>query len=310
MQDVDLNLLTALDALLAKGSVAKAARRLGLSDSAMSRTLSRLREATGDPLLVRAGRTMVPTPRADELRERARDLAQEAKAVLRPAPAALDLATLERTFTIRAADGLVEVLAIRLIAAMADTAPGVCLRFAPKPNKEIGPLREGLIDLEIGVAPSDAAPELRIQALYSDRFVGVVRADHPLFAAPITPQSYAACSHVVVTRRGQARGLVDDGLAALGLERKIVAVVTSFPAALAIAKGSDLLALVPSWLTRDMPADLVSFPLPVATSEITVSQLWHPRLDADPAHRWLRGLVLSACKDLSRAPPADSPPPR
>jgi DNA-binding transcriptional LysR family regulator len=310
MQEVDLNLLLALDALLAQNSVTKAARRLGLSDSAMSRTLSRLREATGDPLLVRAGRTMVPTPRAEELREQARFLAQEARIVLQPKPASLDLATLDRTFTIRASDGLSEILAIRLIKATAGVAPNVCLRFAPKPDKEVGPHREGLLDLEIGVPPADAAPELRLQALFHDHFVGVARADHPLLRAAITPERYAACSHVVVSRRGKVRGLVDDELAILGLERKIIAVVTSFPAAMAIAGGTDLVALVPSWHAAKMPDGLVSFPLPVQTSEITISQLWHPRYDADPAHRWLRGLVLAACKDFSPASGGDSSLPR
>ena len=308
MQEVDLNLLVALDALLAQNSVAKAARRLGLSDSAMSRTLSRLREATGDPLLVRAGRTMVPTPRAEELREQARFLAQEARAVLRPKLDGLDLATLDRTFTLRASDGLAEILAIRLIKATAGVAPNVCLRFAPKPDKEVGPHREGLLDLEIGVPPVEAAPELRIQALFRDRFVGVARADHPLLADTVTPERYAACFHVVVSRRGKVRGLVDDGLASLGLERKITAVVTSFPAAMAIAGGTDLIALVPSWFAARLPKSLTSFPLPVPTSEITICQLWHPRYESDPAHRWLRGLVLAACRDLSRLPSDDSSP--
>jgi DNA-binding transcriptional LysR family regulator len=308
-QTPDLNLLIALDALLAENSVAKAAKRLGLSGSAMSRTLTRLREATGDALLVRAGRTMAPTPRADELRDRARRVAEEARAVLAPKPAELDLANLERTFTIRVGDGLAEILAIRLIKVTATSAPNVCLRFAPKPDKDVGPHREGLIDLEIGVPPADAAPELRLQALFHDHFVGVARAGHPLLDRPITPESYAACSHVVVTRRGKARGLVDAGLAEFHLERKIMAVVTSFPAALAIAGGTDLVALVPSWFTAKMPDSLVRFDLPVPTTEITVSQLWHPRLDADPAHRWLRGLVQAACRDLSPAQvPGDSRP--
>lgn len=309
-QTPDLNLLVALDALLTENSVAKAAKRLGLSESAMSRTLTRLREATGDQLLVRAGRVMIPTPRADELRERAREVALEARALLHPKPAELDLAKLERTFTLRVGDGLAEILAIRLIKVTAGSAPNVCLRFAPKPDKEVGPHREGLIDLEIGVPPADAAPELRIQALFHDHFVGVARAGHPLLDRPITPESYAACSHVVVTRRGKARGLVDAGLAEFHLERKIMAVVTSFPAAVAIAGGTDLVALVPSWFTAKMPDSLVSFELPVQTTEIVVSQLWHPRLDADPAHRWLRGLVQAACRDLTPAALSDNRPPR
>jgi len=154
MADIDLNLLIALDALLAEGSVAGAARRLGLSASATSRTLARLRAATGDPLLVRAGRGMVPTPHATELRERVRDLAQSARSALRPAAASLDLAELKRTFTIRSNEGFVEVFAAQLVAAVAAVAPNVRLHFAPKPDKDVRALREGLVDLEIGVLGS------------------------------------------------------------------------------------------------------------------------------------------------------------
>src|SRR5471032_2476191 len=135
MTDTDLNLLPALDALLAEGSVAGAARRLGLSASATSRTLARLRAATADPLLVRAGRGMAPTPHATELRERVRDLAQSARAALRPAAASLDLAELKRTFTIRANEGFVEVLAAQLVAAVTAVAPNVRLHFAPSPTR-------------------------------------------------------------------------------------------------------------------------------------------------------------------------------
>jgi regulatory helix-turn-helix LysR family protein len=135
MADIDLNLLTSLDALLAEGSVVGAARRLGLSASAMSRTLARLRTATGDPLLVRAGRGLVPTPHATELRERVRDLAQGAQAVLRPAVTSLDLADLKRTFTIRSNEGFVEVFAAHLVTAVTAVAPNVRLHFAPKPRQ-------------------------------------------------------------------------------------------------------------------------------------------------------------------------------
>lgn len=306
--DVDLNLLPALDALLAEGSVAGAARRLGLSESAMSRTLARLRAATGDQLLVRAGRGMAPTPRADELRGRARELAHEARALLRPALAQLDIAVSERSFAIRANEGFVEAFAAHLVAAVAAAAPRAQLRFAPKPDKDVRPLREGLVDLEIGVL-GETGPEVRIQALYRDRFVGVVRDGHPLLREEVTPARYAAHGHVVASRRGRAHGPVDEALAALGLARSVVAVVPGFPAALAIARASDLVALAPVSFFKAVQeryaeptaVGLRSFPLPVTTQEITVSQMWHPRLDADPAHRWLRGVVLAACRDV--APP-------
>ncbi len=306
MADIDLNLLIALDALLAEGSVVGAARRLGLSASAMSRTLARLRAATGDPLLVRAGRGLVPTPHATELRERVRDVAQDAQAVLRPAVASLDLAELKRSFTIRSNEGFVEVFAPQLVAAVTAVAPNVRLRFAPKPDKDVRALREGLVDLEIGVLGKSGGPEVRLQALFRDHFVCAVREGHPLLGrGKVTPERYAACGHVVVSRRGHASGLVDEALAALGLSRTVVVVVPSFRAALAVAGVSDLVALVTGSFfnatqgnkTMSGLAVVRSFPLPVRTEAITVSQMWHPRLDADPAHRWLRGLVLATCRE-------------
>lgn len=304
MPETDLNLLTALDALLAEGSVAGAARRLGLSASAMSRTLARLRAATGDPLLVRAGRSMVPTPHASELRTRVHALARDARDVLHPARAGLDLAALNRTFTLRANDGFVEIFAAPLVAAVTAVAPLVRLRFAPKPDKDVQALREGLVDLEIGVL-GPSGPEVRLQALFRDRFVGVVRQGHPLLdGGEVTPSRYAACAHVVTSRRGVAEGPVDTALAGLGLDRVIAAVVPSFRAALAVAEASDLVALVSHSFFHATQAgkDFVrstaqSFPLPVPTETITISQMWHPRLDADPAHRWLRGLIRTTCSE-------------
>ncbi len=296
--DLDLNLLAALDGLLAEAGVAGAARRLGLSASAMSRTLARLRAATGDPLLVRAGGRMVLTPHAEALRERTRQALQDARAVLRPSGDTLDPSTLARTFVIRANDGFVDVFAARLIAAAAAAAPGVRLRFAPKPDKTAGPLREGAVDLEIGVL-GEMAPEVRLQALFRDRFVGVVRAGHPLAAEPaVDAARYAALGHVVASRRGRVEGPVDTALAALGLARRIAAIVPGFPAALAVVRASDLSTVLPASFCGAGGGDLGvhAFALPVATAPITVSQMWHPRLDADPAHRWLRRLVLGVCR--------------
>jgi DNA-binding transcriptional LysR family regulator len=298
MTEPDLNLLIALDVLLAEVSVAGAARRLGLSASAMSRTLSRLRAVTGDPLLVRAGRKMVLTPYADALRERTHHAVSDARSLLRPSSNTLQLATLERTFTLRTNDGFVETFGAALIAAAAAVEPGVCLRFAPKPEKSAEPLREGLIDIEIGVL-GEMGPEVRLQALFRDRFVGVVRKGHPLAAeTPVSKARYVSFSHVIASRRGKLRGPVDDALAESGLQRKIAAVVPGFSAALAVAEASNLVALVPASCLNNamLSGRLVAFELPVKTAEITVSQMWHPRLDADAAHRWLRQLLLSVCR--------------
>ena len=300
MDDVDLNLLIALDALLAEGSVTGAARRLGLSASAMSRTLARLRTATGDPLLVRAGRGLVPTPRAAALSARVEALTREARSVLHPAPAAVDLATLAASFTIRVSEGFMASLAVPVVAAVTAAAPGVRLRFAPKPDKDASPLRDGTIDLEIGVLGT-TAPELRTRTLFRDGFIGAVRTGHPLLDAAVTPERYAACRHVVAARRDHIHGPVDDALAALGLRRTIVVAVPGYPDALRMARGSDLVALVPrSCLAGDadrgLAAGVTAFNLPVPTPAIAVAAIWHPRLDADPAHRWLRGTVATVCR--------------
>jgi DNA-binding transcriptional LysR family regulator len=294
MSQPDLNLLVVLDVLLAEGSVARAAQRLGLSPSAMSRALARLRKATGDPLLVRAGRGLVPTPRALELRDRVGQLVEDTTAVLRPV-AKLDLKQLERTFTLRTSEGFVENFAPDLIARAGREAPGVRLRFVLKSNKDNAPLRDGTIDLETGVVGKTTGPEVRAQALFRDRFIGVVRKGHPLCRGKITPSRYAAGRHICVSRRGLDRGPIDEALKPLGLEREIVTIVSGFATAIALARASDLIASVPERHTGRLRAGMHSFPLPVAMPEITISLLWHPRLDADAAHRWLRGCVREVC---------------
>lgn len=146
----DFNLLLTLDVLLAEGNVARAAQRLRLSPSAMSRALARLRETTGDPLLVRAGRGLVPTPRALALREKVSELVQDVEAALRPAETP-DLAAVARHFTLRTSEGFVENFGPPLLARLAEAAPGVRLGFVPKVDRESSALRDGTADLETGV---------------------------------------------------------------------------------------------------------------------------------------------------------------
>lgn len=294
MSTPDFNLLAVLDVLLAEGSVAGAARRLRLSPSAMSRALARLRETTGDPLLVRAGRGLVPTPRAIELREQVGRLVQDAQAVLRPAEK-LDLTRLVRTFTLRTREGFVENFGPALLARVGREAPGVRLCFVQKLDKDSTPLRDGAVDLETGVIGNSTAPELRVQALFRDRFIGAVRLGHPLAEGEITPARYAAARHIAVSRRGLGAEPVDEALAPLGLQRAVATIVGGFSAALALARESDLVASVPERHTGKLRAGMLSFRLPVATPDITVSLMWHPRLDADPAHRWLRACVREVC---------------
>ena len=290
----DFNLLITLDALLEEGSVAGAARRLGLSASAMSRALARLRETTGDPLLVRAGRGLIPTPRAQTLRDEVARLVQETRAVLRPQQE-VDPASLERTFRLRSSDGFVEAVGPALLARLAVEAPGVRLHFLAKPDKESGPLRSGELDFETGVISATTAPELRTQALFQDHFVAVLRPGHPLCDGPLTASRYAEARHVLVSRRGQPHSPVDEALAKLGLTRTVAALVPGFATALALVRGSDLVATVPKHHCAALLGDLVARPLPFTLPGIRVALLWHPRLDADPAHRWLRTLIRDIC---------------
>lgn len=290
----DLNLLLTLHALLEEGSVARAAKRLQLSPSAMSRALARLRETTGDPLLIRAGRGLVPTPRALAMRAQVAQLVQDTRAVLSPVET-LDLKALAHTFTLRTSDGFVDNFGPDLIARAAREAPGVRLRFIQKTDKDSAALRDGSVDLETGVVGDTTGPEVRTRVLFDDHFVGVVRQGHALCENDITPARYAAGRHVLVSRRGRLRGPVDDALQNLGLQREIATIVSGFSAALALARGSDLIATVPARHTGNLRAGLHSFPLPFTTGLITVSMLWHPRMDAELAHRWLRGLLLDIC---------------
>jgi len=294
MSTPDLNLLVTLDVLLVEGSVARAAQRLRLSPSATSRALARLRKTTGDPLLVRAGRGLVPTRRAIELRERVGGLVRDAEAALRPV-AKPNLKQLVRTFTLRTSEGFVENFGPELIARVNEEAPGVRLRFVQKTDKDSAPLRDGIVDLETGVVGKSTGPEVRAQALFRDRFVGVVRMGHALSRGKITPTRYAGGKHIFVSRRGLDKGPIDGALQAVGLERSIVTVVGGFATALALARDTDLIASVPERHTGKLRIGMHSFPLPVAIPEITVSLLWHPRMDADPVHRWLRRCIRDAC---------------
>lgn len=298
MSALDLNLLVTLDVLLQEGSVVGAAQRLGLSASAMSRALARLRDATGDPLLVRAGRGLVPTPKALELRERVRFVVDAAETVLRPA-LRLDLPSLTRTFTIRSSEGFVENFGAALIAGIAVQAPRVRLHFMPKPDKDSTPLRDGSVDLETGVTGKTMGPEIRAQSLFRDRFVGVVREGHPLSKGKMTAIRYASGMHVLVSRRGLEMAPVDDALESLGLARQAGAVVGGFSAAIALARASDLVATVPDIHTRSLAHGMHRFLLPLQMREFTISLFWHPRLNADPAHQWLRAVVHDICAKVA-----------
>ncbi|MGW5355977.1 LysR family transcriptional regulator [Streptomyces sp. NPDC004031] len=293
--ELDLNLLRVFDALLAESSVTAAAERLHLSVPATSRALARLRRAMGDPVLVRAGRGMAPTPYALRVAPRVRSLLDEA-AVLVSADREVRPADLERTFTVRINDGVAATLAAAAVAAISAAAPGVVLRFVAEGAESVEALRDGSIDLDIGVG-EDAAPDVRSAPLYREQVVAVVRATSPLGRGrPPTLRELCGPPHVSASRRGRGRGPLDDVLEAAGLRRRVAVVVPTFAVAALLVASSPYVGLVPRRLAESYADGLGLrwFPVPAPLPAIDVRQQWHARLDADPAHRWLRTTLAAA----------------
>jgi DNA-binding transcriptional LysR family regulator len=289
---VDLNLLVALDALLEEGSVTGAAERLRLSAPAMSRALARIRRATGDDVLVRSGRTMTPTPRALELRDEVHSLVQRATALLTPARG-LDLAALDRVFTVRGHDVLVAAVAPALVEAIDAQAPRAGVRFLPENARDDADLVRGHVDLELGSA-EPARPEIAARVLGRDRMVVALRAGHPLAEGELSVERFAAAAHVAVSRRGLPRGVVDEVLAGRGLRRRVLAVLPTGAAALDLVARTDAVAVVAERLCRPSRPGLTTRPVPVELPSAPIVVSWHHRYDTDPAHRWLRDEVVAA----------------
>lgn len=306
MQRPDLNLLIALDALLQEQNVSRAARRIGLSTPAASHALARLRAQLGDPLLVRAGQRMVPTPRALDLRDRVHAAVAETLALLAPPPAG-DPRALSRTFRVTASDHLLTVMGPALDRRVA-AAPGVALHVIPGDRDEPARLRDGTVDLAIGVydyAPYSELPtDLRIQQLFEDRFVCVARAGHPGIGRTLSLAQYAGLGHVQVAPRGAPGGYVDELLARHGLRRRIARAVPYFLAALALVAETDYLLTTSLRLARRLAPRfglrMVAPPRALGLEPYAIAQLWHPRNDRDAAHRWLREAVADAARSVGR----------
>ncbi|WP_420712988.1 MULTISPECIES: LysR family transcriptional regulator [unclassified Streptomyces] len=295
---IDANLAVALDALLTEQSVTRAAARLHTSPAAMSRTLARLRRILQDPLLVRAGQAMVPTPRAQDLREETAAVVRRLGALLAPGTG-VDPADLRSTFTLQAADLVGAALAPGMLALARQEAPGISLRFRAEEMEAGSALRDGRIDLEIG-SIDHVDPETRIEELVTLRMAAAVRPGHPLTEGTLTPERLAAADHVVVSRRGRFTGPLDAALAELNLRRRVAVVLPSHLAAMTLAAGSDIVCLVPtappgaaaSPLTDVATAlGLRLLDIPLSLPPLTIGMAWHPRHAADGGHHWLRDAV-------------------
>jgi DNA-binding transcriptional LysR family regulator len=303
---VDLNLLVGLDALLEQRSVQDAAAQLHLTPPAVSRTLGRLRAATGDALLVRNGREMVPTAHALALRDEVHELVRRAAAILEPARD-LDLTRLERTFTVRAHDVLLAAFAPALLEVVAREAPGVMLRLLGENPDDDKNLSRGEVDLDVGSHP-DRSASIASHVVGTDEMALVVRSGHPLAASALTIEKFADAIHIVVSRRGLLRGPVDAVLETRGLRRRVAAALPSFAAALAIVEGSDTVCVLPRRLGVPAGRPLTPLPLPFPLRSVPAVVSWHHRHDSDPAHRWLRGIVADVISVRLRLPAAPPVP--
>lgn len=299
-EQLDLNLLRVFDALMDTGSVSAAAERLHLSGPATSRALGRLRRAMNDQILVRAGRGLVPTPFALRSAPKVKALLNDA-AALRSDPTSNDPRSWQRTFTIRINDALVPALAPRLTRLIADRAPGVRLRFAPEASEAADPLRDGSLDLDVGVA-DPPPPDVCTEPLFTDHFVAVVAADSELGRAPgLTIDDLCTHPHISASRRGLAHGPLDEFLRRAGRTRIVSAVVPSYAVAALIALEEDVITLLPRILAhhliqRGIPLRSHDIPFPLPPAE--VESRWHRRLNDDPASHWLRAQLKSALQPL------------
>jgi DNA-binding transcriptional LysR family regulator len=297
MQQYDFNLLVALDALLQEGSVRGAAERVNLSAPAMSHTLGRLRIAIGDPLLVRAGQRLVPTPRAIAMRDQVRQMVEGGRAIFENRPLG-ELTMERRTLTVRANDSVISVFGGRLVQRVQTKAPKIQIRFAGCSEEDVTPLRNGSIDLDIGVL-EDMGPEICTERLLQDDFVCVFRSGHPLAKRRLTIAAYAAADHVVSSRRGRPLGLVDAALNESGLDRRVPVIVPDNLAAITLVAASDLIATVPKTVAKwgEVSMGVIIRPMPFSIPGITMFQSWHPRLSADKAHQWLRECMAAVVRN-------------
>lgn len=288
---IDMNLLAVLDAVLTERTVTAAARRLGLTQPAVSNALGRLRERLHDPLVVPTRSGMVPTEYARRVAPVLRAALRDIETVLDP-EAPFEASSAERTFTLAATDHVELVVLPSLVARLRREAPGITLRIRAWPQ-DPGALARG--ELDFVLARRDQVPgSTRAAPLFDDRLVCLARKDHPQIRGRLTMSTYLSLAHVLVSpREATGPGAVDAALAARGHERRVALRVPHFAAVPPIVASSDLVAAFSERLTSSFASSLPlrTWPLPIVVPRTRVSILWHERTNASPAHRWMRELL-------------------
>ncbi len=300
LKSIDLNLLVRFDALLSERNVSLAATRLGMTQSAMSHALRRLRVLFGDPLLRRGPRGMEPTDRALLLQPGVRDALADIHSIINT-KTVFDPATARRTFKLSMSDAMsVETLPliVRRLREQAAHIDVVVTSCGPRDASER--IINNDIEMAIGVFPQ-LPGELLHRELYRDNLVCVADKKHPLLKrGRMDEKSYFSCPHVTVAPNLDPGIQLDDILTAMGLMRRIVVTVPHYLAVPALIRGTDLIANTRRRLVDVLGAasGLVVFPIPfrLQVPELSFRQIWHRRYDADAGHRWLRDLVMRAVR--------------
>lgn len=291
--------MVTLDALLQEGSVTGAARRVGLSTPAMSHALARIRDRLGDPILVRSGRGMLLTPRAEALKPRVRSVVAEARQTLEPERpfVARELA---RTFVVHVTDYVLTVLGMAVDRILREEAPRVCIRFVPNTADDPALLRDGGSDLAVGIY-GDLPQEMRSRQLLTDRFVCAIRADHPRVGKRLSLEQLVELAHIQVAPRGKPGGYLDDVLREQGRKRTVARAVPYFGAALQLAAQTDYVLVVSERIARQLAPSLGLriVEVPLELRPYALSLVWHPRFDGDAGHRFLREVLARAAKEAA-----------
>lgn len=296
-RNIDLNLLVALDALLAERNVTRAARRLNLSQPALSAQLARLRDLFGDPLLLPAQRGMLPTLRALELQEPLRRALDEVRGVV-AAGSAFDPGTASLTFGIAASDYVQQAILLPLSLALANDSPGLSFAFRTIDAANlVAQMERGEVDLALMV-PETAPERLRMRVLFDERYVAIVRRDHPAAGETLDLETFCALDHVVVSPRGGGFvGPADAALAAHGRSRRVAMSAPGFLIVPEIVARSEMIALVPERMARASARNLRIYDPPIPVPGFSMAMVWHDRTSDHPAQQWLRARLAALAAD-------------
>lgn len=299
---LDLNLLRVFDAVMTEQNLTRAAHRLAMTQPAVSNAVKRLRDSLGDELLIRTAHGVKPTARAESLWPAVRRALADLEEAVAPRHFELDKA--HATFRMAMADATAALMLPALVRVIEEVAPGIDVRMVPLTTREPRPLLlRGDVELAIGFFPGVVAQlqgatdtPIRHERLYSGEYVAVMRKQHPLARGALTLDRYCAANHLLVSFSGRARGLVDDALAALGKERRILLTVNQFFTAGKVVARTDLVMVIPRHLINatGMSDELVHQSLPFDLPEVHIDMLWHERDGRNPGHRWLRDQLRKA----------------